>query len=104
MDSNSTSQHISQKFDEEMEDLRNQVLKMGGLVEQQISGAMDRAGPYFERSNRRLSTETGGSGNLFERMERNRELALQRRKEKRRDEDRDEARRQRARRNKGKEN
>ncbi len=40
MDSNNTSQHISQKFDEEMENLRNQVLKMGGLVEQQISGAI----------------------------------------------------------------
>ena len=41
MDSNSTSQHISHKFDEEMENLRNQVLKMGGLVEQQITGAID---------------------------------------------------------------
>ena len=41
MDTNSTSQHISQKFDEEMENLRNKVLKMGGLVEQQISGAID---------------------------------------------------------------
>jgi len=39
METNS-SQHISQKFDEEMESLRNQVLKMGGLVEQQISGAL----------------------------------------------------------------
>jgi phosphate transport system protein len=41
MDSNNTSQHISHKFDEEMENLRNQVLKMGGLVEQQISGAIE---------------------------------------------------------------
>lgn len=41
MDSNSTSQHISQRFDEEMESLRNQVLKMGGLVEQQINGAIE---------------------------------------------------------------
>lgn len=41
MDSNSTSQHISHKFDEEMENLRNQVLKMGGLVEQQITGAIE---------------------------------------------------------------
>jgi phosphate transport system protein len=40
MDTNSTSQHISQKFDQEMESLRNKVLKMGGLVEQQISGAI----------------------------------------------------------------
>jgi len=35
------SQHISHKFDEEMESLRHQVLKMGGLVEQQIGGAVD---------------------------------------------------------------
>jgi len=41
MDSTNTSHHISHKFDEEMESLRNQVLKMGGLVEQQISGAID---------------------------------------------------------------
>jgi len=40
MEKHSTSQHISQRFDEEMEDLRNQVLKMGGLVEQQIVGAL----------------------------------------------------------------
>lgn len=39
--SNSTSQHISQKFNEEMESLRNKVLKMGGLVEQQIDGAIE---------------------------------------------------------------
>ena len=41
MDSNHTSHHMSHKFDEEMEKLRNQVLKMGGLVEQQITGAID---------------------------------------------------------------
>ncbi len=41
MDSTNTSHHISHKFDEEMESLRNQVLKMGGLVEQQITGAID---------------------------------------------------------------
>lgn len=41
MDTNGTSQHISQQFDEEMENLRNQVLKMGGLVEQQINGAIE---------------------------------------------------------------
>jgi phosphate transport system protein len=35
------NQHISQKFDEEMEDLRNQVLKMGGMVEQQVCRAVD---------------------------------------------------------------
>jgi len=41
MDKNTTSQHISHKFDQEMESLRHQVLKMGGLVEQQIGGAVD---------------------------------------------------------------
>jgi phosphate transport system protein len=35
------NQHISQKFDEEMENLRNQVMKMGGMVEQQIRRAVD---------------------------------------------------------------
>ena len=35
------NQHISQKFDEEMENRRNYVLKMGGLVEQQILRATD---------------------------------------------------------------
>ena len=41
MDTNNTSHHISHKFDQEMEDLRSKVLKMGGLVEQQIGGAID---------------------------------------------------------------
>lgn len=41
MDTNGTSQHISHQFDEEMENLRHKVLKMGGLVEQQISGAIE---------------------------------------------------------------
>ncbi|MDT8282442.1 MAG: phosphate signaling complex protein PhoU [Gammaproteobacteria bacterium] len=41
MDTNGTSQHISHQFDAEMENLRHKVLKMGGLVEQQISGAIE---------------------------------------------------------------
>ena len=41
MDSNNSNQHISHQFDEEMESLRNQVLKMGGLVEQQINAAIE---------------------------------------------------------------
>ena len=67
-----------------------------------ISGALDRVGPYVDRSQRRLSTETGGSGNLFERMERNRLGALQKRREQRRQEKRDEARNERALRNRNK--
>ena len=62
----------------------------------QISGAMDRFGPYVERSRHRLSTETGGSGDLFERMSRNRERALSRRQQRRQQEQRDEHRRARA--------
>jgi len=41
MDIKSSNQHISHKFNQEMEDVRNLVLKMGGLVEQQIGEAID---------------------------------------------------------------
>ena len=41
MDNTNSSQHISHKFDQEMEGLRSKVLKMGGLVEQQICGAIE---------------------------------------------------------------
>ena len=33
-------QHISQKFNDELEDIRSRVLQMGGLVEQQVSGGL----------------------------------------------------------------
>ena len=33
--------HISEEYNAELEDLRNQVLSMGGLVEQQISDALE---------------------------------------------------------------
>ena len=36
-----SKEHISHQFDEEMAELRNQVLKMGGLVEEQIRRATD---------------------------------------------------------------
>jgi len=41
MDTSNTTHHISHMFNKEMENLRNQVLKMGGLVEQQIEGAVN---------------------------------------------------------------
>jgi len=41
MDTSGTSQHISHQFDEDMVGLRHQVLKMGGLVEQQVSAAVE---------------------------------------------------------------
>jgi phosphate transport system protein len=33
-------QHISQQFDEELEDIRNRVMQMGGIVDQQLSDAV----------------------------------------------------------------
>ena len=46
----------------------------------QISGAMDRFGSCGA-SRQRLASETGGSGDLFARMQQNRERALLARKE-----------------------
>jgi phosphate transport system protein len=40
MDKGKLRQHISQQFDEELEDIRNRVMAMGGLVEQQLSDAV----------------------------------------------------------------
>ena len=62
----------------------------------QISGAMDRFGPYADNARRRLNLDQGGSGDLFERMQRNRENALERRREQRQEQMRDQARRDRA--------
>ena len=32
--------HISKRYNEELEDIRNRVLAMGGMLEQQLQGAM----------------------------------------------------------------
>jgi len=40
MDSNKIGHHISGQFNKELEDIRNKVLTMGGLVEQQVELAM----------------------------------------------------------------
>ena len=40
MDKNNLGKHISQQFDTELEDVRNRVLTMGGLVEQQLGDAL----------------------------------------------------------------
>ncbi len=41
MDQQQIGKHISHKFNEEIEDVRNQFLVMGGLVEQQLADAVD---------------------------------------------------------------
>lgn len=41
MDINKIGHHISRQYNEEMEDIRNHVLNMGGLVEQQIDQAAE---------------------------------------------------------------
>jgi len=41
MDNRASGQHISHLFDEEMEDIRNKVLTMGGLVQQQMEQAVE---------------------------------------------------------------
>ncbi len=40
MDKKNYGQHISQQYNEELEDIRNRVLAMGGLVEQQLADAI----------------------------------------------------------------
>ena len=41
MDSEIFTQHISRKFNEDLEDLRTQVSNMGGLVERQLAQAVE---------------------------------------------------------------
>lgn len=71
--------------------------------EKLLTGALDKIGPYAELRDRRLSSDTGGSGDLFERMKRNRQRALERRREKQIEEKRDQQRRDRAKQRKAEE-
>lgn len=41
MDNMNIGQHISQQYNAELEDIRNRVMGMGGLVEQQLTGAIN---------------------------------------------------------------
>ena len=41
MDQQELGQHISQQFNEELEDVRNKVLQMGGIVEEQLRQAVN---------------------------------------------------------------
>lgn len=41
MEKQQIGKHISHKFNEEIEDIRNQFLIMGGLVEQQLADAVE---------------------------------------------------------------
>lgn len=41
MDNSKVGQHISEQFNRELEDIRNKVLMMGGLVERQIELAVE---------------------------------------------------------------
>lgn len=49
MDKMSIGHHISQQFNEELEDIRNKVLTMGGIVEQQLSDAVEALISHNER-------------------------------------------------------
>ena len=62
----------------------------------QIAGPMDKIGAYKDMIDRRLSTKTGGSGDLFERSHKARLAALKRLREKKEQEAKDEKRRKRA--------
>ncbi|MBM9593569.1 serine/threonine-protein kinase [Roseitranquillus sediminis] len=64
--------------------------------ERQVTAPMDRFSSYATQRDRRLSTEFGGSGDLFERMMRNRSRALERRREAQAEEARDRRRQERA--------
>lgn len=64
--------------------------------EQRQTGAMDRFSSYADRREQRLSLDRGGSGDLFARMQANRQRALERRREQQQAEQRDQQRRERA--------
>jgi phosphate transport system protein len=58
-------QHISQRFNEELEDVRAQVLRMGGLVEDQCSRALEA----LTTGNERVAREVAGGDHAVNALE-----------------------------------
>ncbi len=65
MDNKKIGQHISRQFNEEMEDIRNKILTMGGLVEQQI----EMAAKSFMSCNLELAEKVIQQDNLVNNLE-----------------------------------
>ena len=67
-----------------------------GKRRKKINGAMDKTSNYADRRRRRLSTESGGSGDLLIRMAQARQRALEKRQKKQKQQEVDQRRRDRA--------
>lgn len=61
-----TSKHISRRFNDELDEIRNQLMAMGGLVEQQIAKAVQA----FQENDRLLAEEVIRDGKQVNHMER----------------------------------
>ncbi len=65
MDNNNIGHHISEQFNKELEDIRNNVLTMGGLVEEQIELAIKA----FTTSDQELAEQVIKQDNQIDNME-----------------------------------
>lgn len=65
MDNNNIGHHISEQFNKELEDVRNDVLSMGGLVEEQIENAIKA----FTRSDVELAEQVIKQDNQIDALE-----------------------------------